>query len=102
MTTILCIRKGDEVVVAGDGQVSMGDTVVKSNAMKLRRLHNGSVITGFAGATADADRRDLEILRSREAHQTVDFVEKYYFIFQDFQYLKYSLSPSLDTLTSCN
>ena len=54
MTTILCIRKGDEVVVAGDGQVSMGDTVVKSNAMKLRRLHNGSVITGFAGATADA------------------------------------------------
>ncbi|MFP6710639.1 MAG: ATP-dependent protease subunit HslV [Rhodospirillales bacterium] len=54
MTTILCIRKGDEVVVAGDGQVSMGDTVVKSNAMKVRRLHNGSVITGFAGATADA------------------------------------------------
>lgn len=53
-TTILCIRKGTDVVVAGDGQVSMGDTVIKSNAMKLRRLHNGSVITGFAGATADA------------------------------------------------
>ena len=54
MTTILCIRKDNEVVVAGDGQVSMGDTVVKANAMKVRRLHNGSVITGFAGATADA------------------------------------------------
>ncbi len=54
MTTILCIRKDDEVVVAGDGQVSMGDTVVKANAMKVRRLHNDTVITGFAGATADA------------------------------------------------
>ncbi|MEK9676925.1 MAG: ATP-dependent protease subunit HslV [Rhodospirillaceae bacterium] len=53
-TTILCLRKGGEVVVAGDGQVSMGDTVVKSNAMKVRRLSNDSVITGFAGATADA------------------------------------------------
>ena len=53
-TTILCLRKGNEVVVAGDGQVSMGDTVVKSNAVKIRKLANGSVITGFAGATADA------------------------------------------------
>ena len=53
-TTILCVRKENEVVVAGDGQVSMGDTVVKSNAMKIRRLHNDTVISGFAGATADA------------------------------------------------
>ncbi|NQV56876.1 MAG: ATP-dependent protease subunit HslV [Rhodospirillales bacterium] len=54
-TTILCLRKGNEVVVAGDGQVSMGDTVVKSNAIKVRRLGSaGSVIGGFAGATADA------------------------------------------------
>jgi ATP-dependent HslUV protease subunit HslV len=53
-TTILCLRKDGEVVVAGDGQVSMGDTVVKANAMKVRRLGDGSVITGFAGATADA------------------------------------------------
>lgn len=53
-TTILCIRKGQDVVVAGDGQVSMGDTVIKSNAMKVRRLHNNTVISGFAGATADA------------------------------------------------
>ena len=53
-TTILCVRKGDRVVVAGDGQVSMGDTVIKANATKVRRLADGSVISGFAGATADA------------------------------------------------
>jgi ATP-dependent HslUV protease, peptidase subunit HslV len=53
-TTILCLRKGGEVVIAGDGQVSMGQTIVKSNARKLRRLGGGSVIAGFAGATADA------------------------------------------------
>ena len=45
-TTILCVRKGADVVVAGDGQVSMGDTVVKANALKIRSLAGGSVITG--------------------------------------------------------
>jgi len=53
-TTILCLRKGGRVVIAGDGQVTMGQTVVKSNAKKLRRLGSGGVIAGFAGATADA------------------------------------------------
>jgi ATP-dependent HslUV protease subunit HslV len=53
-TTILCVRKEGKVVIAGDGQVTMGQTVVKSNARKLRRLGNGAVIAGFAGATADA------------------------------------------------
>src|ERR1700728_415374 len=53
-TTILCLRKGGEVGIAGDGQVSMGQTIVKSNARKLRRLGGGTVIAGFAGATADA------------------------------------------------
>src|SRR4051794_41769179 len=53
-TTILALRKGGEVVVAGDGQVSMGQTIVKSNAKKVRRLGGGGVIAGFAGATADA------------------------------------------------
>ncbi len=53
-TTILSVRKGDHVVVAGDGQVSLGETVVKANAKKVRRLGDGSVIAGFAGATADA------------------------------------------------
>ena len=53
-TTILSVRKAGSVVIAGDGQVSMGDTVIKSSARKVRRLGDGSVIGGFAGATADA------------------------------------------------
>jgi len=53
-TTILSVRKGDTVVMAGDGQVTLGNTVIKSNARKVRRLGDGSIITGFAGATADA------------------------------------------------
>jgi ATP-dependent HslUV protease subunit HslV len=53
-TTILSVRKGPHVVVAGDGQVTLGNTVVKSSAKKVRQLGNGSVIAGFAGATADA------------------------------------------------
>ena len=53
-TTILCIRKDGDVVIAGDGQVSLGQTVIKANARKVRRLTDGSVIAGFAGATADA------------------------------------------------
>ena len=53
-TTILCLRKDGRVVIAGDGQVSMGQTVIKSNAKKVRKLGKGDVIGGFAGATADA------------------------------------------------
>lgn len=53
-TTILSVRKGNKVVVAGDGQVSMGSTVVKHQGRKVRHLAGGSVIAGFAGATADA------------------------------------------------
>ena len=53
-TTILSVRKSGEVVVAGDGQVTFGNTVIKHQASKVRRLSSGSVIAGFAGATADA------------------------------------------------
>ena len=53
-TTILSIRKGKDVVIAGDGQVSLGNTVIKGNARKVRKLAGGNVIVGFAGATADA------------------------------------------------
>ena len=53
-TTILSVRKDGQVVVAGDGQVTLGQTVMKSNASKVRRLGDGEVIAGFAGATADA------------------------------------------------
>ncbi len=53
-TTILTVRKGGKVIVAGDGQVSLGQTVLKSNAKKVRSIGRGDVIGGFAGATADA------------------------------------------------
>lgn len=54
MTTILCVRKDDKVVIAGDGQVTLGDTVMKANARKIRKTYQGKVIAGFAGSTADA------------------------------------------------
>ena len=53
-TTILSVRKDGKVVIAGDGQVSLGATVIKATARKVRTLANGSILTGFAGATADA------------------------------------------------
>ncbi len=53
-TTILSVRRGNQVVVGGDGQVSMGDTVMKGNARKVRRLYRDQVLAGFAGGTADA------------------------------------------------
>ena len=53
-TTILSVRKAGQVVMAGDGQVSMGQTIVKANAKKVRRLGNGQIVAGFAGSTADA------------------------------------------------
>ena len=53
-TTILSVRRGDRVVIGGDGQVSLGNTVMKGNARKVRRLHNDRVLAGFAGGTADA------------------------------------------------
>jgi ATP-dependent HslUV protease subunit HslV len=53
-TTILSVRKDNKVTIAGDGQVSFGNTVLKSSAKKIRKLANGNIIVGFAGATADA------------------------------------------------
>ena len=53
-TTILSVRRGDRVVIGGDGQVSMGNTVMKGNARKVRRLYRDQVLAGFAGGTADA------------------------------------------------
>ena len=54
MTTIVSVRRGDQVALAGDGQVSLGNTVMKGNASKVRRLYRGEVLAGFAGGTADA------------------------------------------------
>lgn len=53
-TTILCVRRANKVVMGGDGQVSMGPTIMKGNARKVRRLYHNKVIAGFAGGTADA------------------------------------------------
>ncbi|MGC1305383.1 MAG: ATP-dependent protease subunit HslV [Caulobacteraceae bacterium] len=67
-TTILAVRKDGKTVVAGDGQVSMGATIVKANARKVRRLANGRVIAGFAGATADAFTLIERLEQKLEAH----------------------------------
>lgn len=53
-TTILCVRRGDQVALGGDGQVTLGNTVVKATARKIRRLYHEQVLAGFAGSTADA------------------------------------------------
>jgi ATP-dependent HslUV protease subunit HslV len=53
-TTIICVRRGNQVVIGGDGQVSIGDTIFKNNARKVRRLFGDKIIAGFAGGTADA------------------------------------------------
>ena len=69
MTTILAVRKDDSIVVAGDGQVSMGPTVMKSNAKKVRRLgKDGKIIAGFAGSTADAFTLFERLEAKLEAH----------------------------------
>lgn len=53
-TTVLLVKKDGKTVMVGDGQVTLGDTIIKGNARKVRRIHNGTVLAGFAGATADA------------------------------------------------
>ncbi len=53
-TTVIAVRRGDQFAMAGDGQVTMGDTVVKGNARKVRKIFDGKILVGFAGATADA------------------------------------------------
>lgn len=53
-TTILLVKRGDDIAMAGDGQVTLGDTVIKASAKKIRRLYNDRILVGFAGATADA------------------------------------------------
>jgi ATP-dependent HslUV protease subunit HslV len=68
MTTICSVRKGGKVVIVGDGQVSVGQTVMKPNARKVRPLGDGSVIAGFAGATADAFTLFERLERKLEQH----------------------------------
>ncbi|GGD78807.1 ATP-dependent protease subunit HslV [Croceicoccus mobilis] len=68
-TTIIGVKRGGRTVVAGDGQVSMGNTVMKPTARKVRRIGNGSVIAGFAGATADAFTLFERLERKLEQHR---------------------------------
>ena len=68
-TTIIGVKRGGKTVIAGDGQVSMGNTVMKPNAKKVRRLGDGSVIAGFAGATADAFTLFERLEKKLEQHR---------------------------------
>jgi len=68
-TTILGVKKDGKTVIAGDGQVSLGNTIIKPNAKKVRRLGDGSVIGGFAGATADAFTLFERLEKKLEAHR---------------------------------
>lgn len=68
-TTIVCVRRGNKVVIGGDGQVSMGNTILKSNARKVRRLYNNKIIAGFAGGTADAFTLFERFEAKLETHQ---------------------------------
>ncbi|MHB0776714.1 ATP-dependent protease subunit HslV [Halomonas sp. WWR20] len=78
MTTIVSVRRGDQVALAGDGQVSLGNTVMKGNASKVRRFHRGQVLAGFAGGTADAftlfERFEAQ-LEKHQGHLTKAAVE---------------------------
>lgn len=68
-TTILSVRRGNKVVIGGDGQVTLGGTVMKSTARKIRRLYNGKVLAGFAGGTADAFTLFERFEAKLESHQ---------------------------------
>ncbi|WMY96072.1 MAG: ATP-dependent protease subunit HslV [Arsenophonus sp.] len=69
MTTILSVRRNNQVVIGGDGQASMGNTVMKGNVRKVRRLYNDKIIAGFAGGTADAFTLFELFERKLEIHQ---------------------------------
>ncbi|WP_394222910.1 ATP-dependent protease subunit HslV [Alteromonas gracilis] len=69
MTTIVSVRRGNQVVMAGDGQVSLGNTVMKGNARKVRRLYHDKILAGFAGGTADAFTLFERFEAKLEAHQ---------------------------------
>lgn len=68
-TTIVCVRRGDQVAIGGDGQVTLGNVVIKGTARKIRRLYNDSILAGFAGATADAFTLQERFEAKLEKHQ---------------------------------
>ena len=68
-TTILCVRRGNQVAIGGDGQVTLGNVVIKGTARKIRRLYNDKILAGFAGATADAFTLQERFEAKLEKHQ---------------------------------
>jgi len=68
-TTILCVRQGTQVAIGSDGQVTVGTTIMKSNARKLRKMHQDQVLAGFAGATADAFTRFEKVEEKMEEYR---------------------------------
>jgi len=68
-TTVLCVRRNNKVVLASDGQVTMGDSIVKHGAKKVRRMYNEKIIAGFAGSTADAFSLFARFDSKLEQHQ---------------------------------
>lgn len=68
-TTIVCVRRGDQVAIGGDGQVTLGNIVIKGTARKIRRLYHGKILAGFAGATADAFTLQERFEAKLEKHQ---------------------------------
>ena len=68
-TTMVCVRRGDQVAIGGDGQVTLGNVVIKGTARKIRRLYNDSILAGFAGATADAFTLQERFEAKLEKHQ---------------------------------
>ncbi len=68
-TTILCVRRGNQVALGGDGQVTLGNVVIKGTARKIRRLYNDKILAGFAGATADAFTLQERFEAKLEKHQ---------------------------------
>lgn len=68
-TTIVCVRRGDQVAIGGDGQVTLGNVVIKGTARKIRRLYHDSILAGFAGATADAFTLQERFEAKLEKHQ---------------------------------
>lgn len=82
-TTILCVRKNNKLAIAGDGQVTMGHTILKHNAKKIRKMYNDNVIAGFSGATADAltlfekFETKLETLRGNITRAAVELAKEW-------------------------
>src|SRR5690606_2407823 len=68
-TTIICVRRGEDVAIGGDGQVTLGNIVIKGTARKIRRLYNDRILAGFAGATADAFTLQERFEAKLEKHQ---------------------------------